>query len=379
MTSAPATAEKSAAQGIGADNQTVAANLPAQVPSRQEKNPIASGGRVAAIVPQTYEDVWRLAGAIAASKMAPKAYKVDPRAEASPFSQEKITVGIMHGMEVGFTPMASLQSIAVINGMPSIWGDGMLALVKSSGLLEEIREWIEGDGTGLVAHCWVLRRGQKNPTEQTFSMAEAAKAGLMSKEGPWKTYTRRMLQMRARSWALRDEFPDVLRGLVSAEEAIDMGVLTDDGSGTYASDRPTPPPAPTRAAIAATVEAEKIIEQDLGRGSDRMPDTPQETGDEPEEGQPDLLNQNAAAFRWVNGDGVVQEIEKPSEWIDAAVAGMNIHSSAGGSVKSLWAHNAEEWKRVQAAMPATKKATEAKDRLHIRLDELIQAEKDRGK
>lgn len=283
MTSAPATAEKSAAQGIGADNQTVAANLPAQVPSRQEKNPIASGGRVAAIVPQTYEDVWRLAGAIAASKMAPKAYKVDPRAEASPFSQEKITVGIMHGMEVGFTPMASLQSIAVINGMPSIWGDGMLALVKSSGLLEEIREWIEGDGTGLVAHCWVLRRGQKNPTEQTFSMAEAAKAGLMSKEGPWKTYTRRMLQMRARSWALRDEFPDVLRGLVSAEEAIDMGVLTDDGSGTYASDRPTPP-APTRAAIAATVEAEKVIEQDLNRTSDRLPDTAQETGDEPEDG-----------------------------------------------------------------------------------------------
>lgn len=299
MTSAPATAEKSAANitdpAVAPVTQTPVVNLPAQVASRQEKNPIASGGRVAAIVPQTYEDVWRLAGAIAASKMAPKAYKVDPRAEASPFSQEKITVGIMHGMEVGFTPMASLQSIAVINGMPSIWGDGMLALVKSSGLLEEIREWIEGDGTGLVAHCWVLRRGNRNPTEQTFSMAEAAKAGLMSKDGPWKTYTRRMLQMRARSWALRDEFPDVLRGLVSAEEAIDMGVLTDDGSGTYASDRPAPPPAPTRAAIAATVEAEKVIEQDLNRNSDRLPDSPQETGDEPEEGDESSAGSDQAA------------------------------------------------------------------------------------
>ena len=50
---------------------------------------------------------------------------------------------------------------------------------------------------------------------------DAKRAGLWTKAGPWQTYPRRMLQMRARSFALRDAFPDVLKGLISVEEALD--------------------------------------------------------------------------------------------------------------------------------------------------------------
>jgi hypothetical protein len=54
-----------------------------------------------------------------------------------------------------------------------------------------------------------------------FSVADAKKASLWGKSGPWSQYPRRMLQMRARGFALRDAFPDVLKGLVTAEEAFD--------------------------------------------------------------------------------------------------------------------------------------------------------------
>jgi hypothetical protein len=50
---------------------------------------------------------------------------------------------------------------------------------------------------------------------------DAKRAGLWTKAGPWQTYPRRMLQMRARSFALRDAFPDVLKGLISVKEALD--------------------------------------------------------------------------------------------------------------------------------------------------------------
>jgi hypothetical protein len=46
--------------------------------------------------------------------------------------------------------------------------------------------------------------------------------GLKGKQGPWTNYPKRMLQMRARSWCLRDVYPDVLRGVHVAEEAQDM-------------------------------------------------------------------------------------------------------------------------------------------------------------
>lgn len=297
MTSAPATAtadKPAEANGIGIGNEQLATNLP--VAPRQPKAPLNTGGRVQALVPGSMEEAYRLARAIAESGAAPKAYLNDPKKWDSGFNENKILAGILHGLEVGLTPFAALQSIAVVNGMPSLWGDGMLGIVRSSGLLVDIQEFIEGDANNPVAVCRCLRAGQATPIIRTFGKADAAKAGLLSKEGPWKLYPQRMMQMRARSWALRDGFADVLRGLHSAEEAIDMGELQQQSDGSFsAAQTLPPPPAPTRAAIAATVDAEKVIEQDLGRGSDRMPDTDEERGDEPEEGDDGSTSSDQAA------------------------------------------------------------------------------------
>ena len=51
-------------------------------------------------------------------------------------------------------------------------------------------------------------------------MQEAKQANLSSR-GPWKSYPDRMLQMRARGFALRDSFPDSLKALITTEEAAD--------------------------------------------------------------------------------------------------------------------------------------------------------------
>lgn len=275
MTSATAAAEKPATE----IQQPPANYLPAA--GQTPRPALATGSKIAALVPTDLEQAFRLARAIATAGFAPKGYLVDPKDDKKGFDENKIMVGILHGMEVGFTPMAALQSIAVINGMPSIWGDGALALVRASGLLEDIQERLEGEGKDQVAICTVIRRGQPAPVVRTFSIPNAAKAGLLSKTGPWQQYPHRMLQMRARSWALRDAFADVLRGLSIAEEVRDMGDLQESPDGVYRSAADVPPP-PTRAAIADQVRAERVIENDLNRGSDRMPDTPEERGDEPE-------------------------------------------------------------------------------------------------
>jgi hypothetical protein len=206
-----------------------AANLPAERPA--PKPALVGGGRIAAIVPQDFESAYRLATVVVKSGMAPKSLD----------SIEKCTVAIMHGLEVGLTPMAALQSIAVINGTPSIWGDGMLALVRGSGLLEDLIETVEHDKDGpTIATCKVKRRGQETWVIHSFTRPEAQRAGLWRKQGPWQQYPQRMMQMRARSWALRDAFADVLRGLTSAEEAQDMVDVTARGSAT------TAPAAPRR-------------------------------------------------------------------------------------------------------------------------------------
>lgn len=65
-----------------------------------------------------------------------------------------------------------------------------------------------------------MRFGEKVETTRSFSMGQAKRAGLLGK-GPWRQYTERMLQMRARGFAARDSFPDALSGMVIKEEAED--------------------------------------------------------------------------------------------------------------------------------------------------------------
>ena len=213
------------------ENQGASPPPTANQVAERPKPPLVSGGRIAAIVPQDIDAAWRLAAMVVRAGLAPKSLD----------TVEKCTVAIMHGLEVGFTPMAALQSIAVVNGMPSIWGDGLIALVRSSGLLEDMIETIEDDKEGpTIAVCKVKRTDSPSWVVQTFTRPQAMKAGLWRKQGPWQQYPQRMMQMRARSWALRDAFPDVLRGLTSAEEASDIVDVTSAGSAS------TAPPEPRR-------------------------------------------------------------------------------------------------------------------------------------
>jgi hypothetical protein len=184
--------------------------------------------RAGGLALQTFDDAFRFAKMVSSSEFAPKDFKGKP---------ESCLLAIQHGSEVGLSPMQSLQSIAVINGRPTIWGDAALALVQSSPVCEYVREYVEGQGDTLTAVCEAKRKGYPAPTVSRFSMADAKRAGLAGKSGPWSQYPERMLALRARGFALRNAFADCLRGLVTAEEAQDYTTPQQDhgpAGGAYA-------------------------------------------------------------------------------------------------------------------------------------------------
>lgn len=153
-----------------------------------------------------------LATLISKSTLCPREYQGNPTNTA---------VAIMMGQEIGLNPFQALQNITVINGRPALWGDAMLALVQNHPAYEAIEETIEGTGENLTAICRVKRKkGEWH--EVRFSVSDARTAGLWGKNGPWKTYPKRMLALRARGFALRNQFADALKGLISKEEAEDL-------------------------------------------------------------------------------------------------------------------------------------------------------------
>lgn len=151
---------------------------------------------------------------IARTDMVPKDYKGKPA---------NILVAIQMGQEVGLAPMQALQNIAVINGRPSLWGDAMLALIMSHPQFISIDETL--DESTMTATCVIKRltiTNEESVFTSTFSKADADKAKLTGKQGPWTQYPKRMLQLRARGFCSRDSFADALKGLHSAEESRDM-------------------------------------------------------------------------------------------------------------------------------------------------------------
>jgi len=197
----------------------------------------AGGGKILAIIPRNYGQCWQLAGAFFAAGIIPKSYGVaDDEKKLELRDQQKavrarLAIGIMAGMEVGLPPVAALKTVAIINGRPTVFGDGLPAIGYSSKKMHQYTETSTGtpfqDDWDFV--CSITRQDKTESGEvvfttksASFSWAQAKKAGLAGKSGPWTQYPHRMMQMRARAYAFRDCLADVLLGLNVYEDIIDI-------------------------------------------------------------------------------------------------------------------------------------------------------------
>jgi hypothetical protein len=183
--------------------------------------------------PTTIQEAMRFSEILASSTMVPRDFQGKPG---------NVLVAIQWGREVGLGPLQALQNIAVINGRPSIWGDAALALVRGHPDCASVQEGAEGEGDARHGWCEVTRRGEQ-PQRRTFSIADAKRAGLWGKSGPWTQYPDRMLQLRARGFAIRDVFPDALRGVLTREEAEDTPPEPRHVENLAAAVAPAPAPA----------------------------------------------------------------------------------------------------------------------------------------
>lgn len=225
-----------------------------------EKSMIVAGSRGLQL--RTIDDFWRFADGVAKSGLAPRGLN----------KPEAIMVALEYGAELGLAPMQALSTVMVVNQRPALFGDGMLAVAQSSGLLEDIVETCDGDETKpdtLKATCKVKRKGRPTPVVKSFSWAQARQAGLTSSD-TYKKYPARMLQHRARALALRDAMPDVLCGIMTVDEAREIPSGADsapafvDGAEQPTSDLD---------ALAATVEEDvaKVAEVPLVESPDAKP------------------------------------------------------------------------------------------------------------
>ena len=192
----------------------------------------------AGIRPEDFDGLIRFSELAHKSHLAPKGFD----------TVEKVAIGILTNMELGRPVITGLQDLAIINGRCGIYGDASLAMVTASGLMEDGYPIEKETGTPLEddwTFSFTVKRIGRPEATGTWNWKESKRAGFhdpKQRDGkpdmysPWRRFTRRMMQWKARNYVLRDNFGDVLKGMKTVEDlhdfdAVDM-LRNNDGAYT---------------------------------------------------------------------------------------------------------------------------------------------------
>ncbi len=169
---------------------------------------------------------------------------------------------ICAGHPLGLTPQVSLQYIAMVRDRPTIWGSALLSLAKASPRCKSI---VGGCWRGpQVSHAianppkgdFAAARARQTLVDElagryhndkrlqmtdflvgwavtiddsdmihvsVFDISDAETAGLLRSKGAWTSYPQRMCMQRARTFLIRDTYPEVMIFPMTTEEARDSG------------------------------------------------------------------------------------------------------------------------------------------------------------
>lgn len=247
------TENKSAREIIEADIQPEPSSLPKdegqpQKPPEEKKDdppavnqlPMKMDSETGMVLIETLADEMKICAGMVAANMVPQSLN----------TPQKLFVARQLCRELGLPATAAIRQVYVVNGVPTLWGDTPLALVRSKGLLQKIDEYfVDKDYNRIsvknknlsaeiyAAICEIQRKGDE-PKEYFFTRDQATAAGLIKKD-LYTKYFGRMIRMKARGEALKGEFGDVLNGVAMAEYDFDQlnGVrdVTDATKGDTAS------------------------------------------------------------------------------------------------------------------------------------------------
>lgn len=177
---------------------------------------------------------------------------VAPAMHASRFfgisSPEQAMAIALKGHELGLGIGASFEFIIPVMGKPSLSPRGALAIVMNSGLLTGFKLTKHENPIGYT--CW-MKRANGFEHEETFTIEDARRAGLVKQDGAWQTYPFNLSKWRAIGFCIDVLFSDVCGGLKRSDEF--GAVVNDNGDVIEGQWNAAPvveaPPAPSTVAL----------------------------------------------------------------------------------------------------------------------------------
>lgn len=164
-----------------------------------------------------FEDAQRIAKALASSTLIPPQFQGQQG-----FANCLVALEIANRMRM--SPFQVMQNLHIIHGRPSWSSQFIIGLINGCGRFSPLRYELTGSGDSLACYCTAteIATGEmlKGPT---VTMAMAKKEGWATKSGSkWATLPDLMIRYRAAAFWGRLYIPELLVGIHTQEEVLDV-------------------------------------------------------------------------------------------------------------------------------------------------------------
>lgn len=276
-----------------------------------------------------------LAEAVTMAEMLSKASIIPTPLKGKP---SDVLVILLHGRELGISPMTALSEIYVVEGKPAASAALKVGLCKAKPTVCEYFRMVES--TEKRATFETKRAGDPEPTRLTWTIEQAARANLLGKTN-WKGYPEAMLRSRCESALASLVYPDLVKGLSTQDELEEVKEKELN---------PPPPQSETlkekaKEKLKKTAKPPETVEGHV-KTETKESAAPVEQKTEPAptqepEKQPDVLRARAAKL-WKEALAAGWSLEKFQSWVAEQTG--NLGPSSGWSIQELTKLE-EEWAR----------------------------------
>lgn len=169
---------------------------------------------------QAFEDAQRIAKALASSTLIPPQFQGQQG-----FANCLVALEIANRMRM--SPFQVMQNLHIIHGRPSWSSQFIIGLINGCGRFTPLDYVASGKGDDLACYCVATEIASgKELKGPSVSMMMAKKEGWATKSGSkWQTMPELMIRYRAAAFWGRLYIPELLVGIQSEEEVIDVATI----------------------------------------------------------------------------------------------------------------------------------------------------------
>lgn len=179
---------------------------------------------------KAFEDAQRIGKALASSKLVPPQFQ----------GQEGLAnclVALEIASRMNLSPLQVMQNLHMIHGRPSWSSQFIIGLINSCGRFAPLQYELTGEGNTLACTCLATEKSSgKELRGPIVTMEMAKREGWSTKAGSkWATMPEVMIRYRAAAFFGRLYIPELLVGLQTEDEVIDIQPVSVEQSAQPSS------------------------------------------------------------------------------------------------------------------------------------------------